>query len=233
MNYPLGYYVYAHLRKDGTPYYIGKGKGDRAYAKKRPYKPNDLSRITIIEQNLTEDQAFDLEIELIAKYGRRDLGTGILRNKTAGGDGVRERVIPESELQQRSERMTGDKHFNFGKFGNENPAAKEYIVITPSNEVIKIKGLNQYCKEHSLELSHVSWHLSGKERQGKKLYHVKKYRFYEYSNKLFVELSNNIPAFVQPKRGSASIKFLCRLSDRRELSKASASISLPDLKPYF
>lgn len=88
------YYVYYHLRSidsdiapAGTPYYVGKGCGNRAWSK-RKFLPNDPNNIVIIAQNLTESEAFELEISEIARWGRVDLGTGILRNKTNGGEGV-------------------------------------------------------------------------------------------------------------------------------------------------
>tara|TARA_B100000287_G_scaffold389910_1_gene400352 strand:- start:75 stop:1013 length:939 start_codon:yes stop_codon:yes gene_type:complete len=83
------FYTYAYLRKDDrTPYYVGKGRGKRAYDSSHNVKvPDDKGRIIFLKQNLTEEEAFNHEKYMIAVLGRKDLGTGILRNMTDGGEG--------------------------------------------------------------------------------------------------------------------------------------------------
>lgn len=82
------YYTYAYLREDKTPYYIGKGKSDRVFRrnKKDIKPPKNKTRIIFLKKNLTEEEAFKHEIYMISIFGRKDLGTGILHNRTDGGD---------------------------------------------------------------------------------------------------------------------------------------------------
>ena len=80
------FYTYLWLREDGTPYYAGKGKGDRGFRNnnhrhKRPSK----DRI-ILQYWDSEEEAYEAEKFIILYYGRVDLGTGCLRNLTDGGD---------------------------------------------------------------------------------------------------------------------------------------------------
>ena len=86
---PPGFYVYAYLREDGTPYYIGKGHERRAWKSRYPTrKPKEKRLIVVLECNLTELGALALERRYINWYGRIDNGTGILRNMTDGGEGT-------------------------------------------------------------------------------------------------------------------------------------------------
>jgi len=85
------FYTYMWLRENGTPYYVGKGSGHRAYeahrgANKKSYAPPKGRIIFYIAKD--EADAFETEKLLIWYYGRKDLNLGCLRNFTDGGDGV-------------------------------------------------------------------------------------------------------------------------------------------------
>src|SRR5690554_1979662 len=99
------YYVYVYLDPETRePFYVGKGKGERAYShlkdatdssntlpkhnKIRRLKRRLLSPIILIPyNNISEQEAFQKESSLIAHYGRKDMGTGCLYNMSDGGEG--------------------------------------------------------------------------------------------------------------------------------------------------
>jgi len=111
------YYVYAYLRqrdskraRAGTPYYIGKGQGYRIHEKNgHPFLPKKERRIKIAE-NLTEQDALDLEMKLIEEYGRikYDEG-GILYNMSLGGEGYSIHRTEESREAARQAYLNSDR----------------------------------------------------------------------------------------------------------------------------
>lgn len=92
---PSGYYVYIHLRSTNkNPFYVGKGTGRRGWAANktadrtsrwiRTSLKNGVT-IEIAQDNLSEDDAFLLEMWLIAKLRHEGCD---LCNLTDGGDGT-------------------------------------------------------------------------------------------------------------------------------------------------
>ena len=143
MKDPNRFYTYAYLREDRTPYYIGKGKENRAYKthQKGISVPKNKSRVIFLKENLTEEESFKHEIYMIAVLGRKDLGTGILRNRSDGGEGPSGAVKSEEYKKKKSESMRGEnnhkprseeakrkmseakrgeKNHNYGKRGEES-----------------------------------------------------------------------------------------------------------------
>lgn len=108
------YYVYLHIKEtDGTPFYVGKGKGNRSsltYGRSTYWK-NIVNKygydIIIIEDNLSNDKALELEKYWIKRIGRRDLDKGTLVNLTDGGE-TNQNISPISRKKISDSKLGND-----------------------------------------------------------------------------------------------------------------------------
>ncbi len=124
------FYVYAYIDpRDGTPFYIGKGHGDRDrqhtqpsrikartffYYKLRKMLAEGVQPVTRrLLEDLTEDEAFYFEAFFVSSLGRRDLNTGCLCNLTAGGDGCSGTVVSAETRRKISKVWKGKKRKPF------------------------------------------------------------------------------------------------------------------------
>lgn len=116
------FYVYAYFRLDGTPCYVGKGKGERwrhrgkygrnchflnirAKAKREGF---DLPCTKLIE-GLTEPEAMQIEADLIRLVGRKANG-GPLVNLTDGWEGASGYVWTAEQREAHGAKRRGRKH---------------------------------------------------------------------------------------------------------------------------
>lgn len=138
------FYSYLWLREDGTPYYVGKGFGDRAFVSRghKTHCPKEHSRILICPAE-TEAEAFASELVMIDLFGRKDLGTGYLRNFTDGGEGRAGYQIP---IESR-------RRMGISQKGNINSCAykKSERGRQDARAVVQAHGLTFLGRVHSAE----------------------------------------------------------------------------------
>lgn len=111
---PKDFYVYMHVKcSDGVPFYVGKGKNkrysnhfDRNVFWKRTAKKYGV-KVIIYRDGLQEWAAFELEQDIIALHGRRNIGTGSLCNLSDGGEGQSGYIPSHESNKKRSEKLKG------------------------------------------------------------------------------------------------------------------------------
>lgn len=168
-----GAYVYAYMRIDGkTPYYIGKGVGRRAWSKhwnndhtvETIRRPANIDRIVILQDGLTDEQAVALEISLITLWGRKDKGTGCLRNLTDGGEGA----VGRKQTMKTKEKL---RLANLGKKASrkakENMSiaqkGRKHSLASIDKRVLKLRGKTR-SKDQRLSMREVQGRVHPRRR---------------------------------------------------------------------
>lgn len=151
------YYVYLHIKEtDGMPFYIGKGKDKRAYdlRYRNDWWYNIVNKhgfdVIILENDLTEEEAFLSEIYWIDRIGRRDLGNGTLVNLTDGGEGTSNRFISDEFREKCSVRMLGN-NINYGRKCGDVTKEKLSIANSGCNNYMYGKESAFKGKKHTNE----------------------------------------------------------------------------------
>jgi len=140
------YYTYLWLREDGTPYYVGKGTGKRAFVKHGNNLLPPVIENIIIQEFEREEDALFAEKLLISAYGRKDNSTGLLRNLTDGGEDPPKSKKGKRVSQQRRERCSKTLKL----LGIKPPSRKN----VPHSELSKVK-ISEFQKKYKKTPEHI------------------------------------------------------------------------------
>jgi len=167
------YYTYAYLREDKTPYYIGKGEGNRAYvAHKRKngqdFRPKNKNRILILKKFDLEKEAYTHEKYMISVYGLKING-GLLINLTMGGDGkikysTEEREEAYKNKQRERRQKNRDRERELARKRREKNREKRNEVVRKNywnKREEKLKYAKEYREKNREEIN------KNKEKKGK------------------------------------------------------------------
>ena len=137
--------VYRHRTLDTKEvFYIGIGGYNRPYKKhgRTLYWKNIVNKhgysIEILQNNLSWEEACELEELLILEYGRRDLNTGYLVNMTSGGEGIKNFKMSKQTKEKIKKSNKGRKHStqqNLEKSIRQQGQGGKKIINTLTNQI--------------------------------------------------------------------------------------------------
>lgn len=121
--------------------------------------------VKILHENLTENEALDIEKRLITEYGRLDKDTGCLINLTDGGEGV-SGLIYTLEMKKRifnddwkrailrgaeKRKLWREKHAEgLAKFYGTKYFGK---LRCPEGKIYEVYNVTKFCEEHNLVIN--------------------------------------------------------------------------------
>ena len=161
--------VYLHKKSDtGEVFYVGKGsiRRSRTSSERSEFWMKTAKKhgfdVVIIDRDLSDDDAFALEVLLIKLFGRRNLGTGTLVNLTDGGEGssgYRHTDEAKRKISEASKSISPESRYEGGRKRIGYPQSeftrrkRSHSMIGNTNSVVagprngsKYKGVNYFAK---------------------------------------------------------------------------------------
>lgn len=165
------FYVYVHKRKtDGSVFYVGKGTGDRASDNSsrniwwsRIVEKSNGYEFEIVYDNLTEQEAFKKEQELILEFGLDNLCN--ITKGGSGGDTLSRNPNLKEIGKKISTQCTGDLNPNW-KMGYYKHWINTYGIEEANKKLENLKKKLRGIPRKKRIISYKPWKEKLKEKYG-------------------------------------------------------------------